>query len=803
MDVDVSGVTDLTNATTGLAAVINSAVAAAGGTYATYGNIASATTDTNGNGALTLTSKATGSTASSIQVIGNAVSTALGLTSGTTTGTDSTKLDLNVDGLGTVAVDLSKINGTGGAGHGTVAQIAAYINAAVAKAGGGYDGTYDSVATANSGAGNTGYLSLSGVALGGSLSVTNNAMSKALGLVTGTSDTNVSGAAQTLNLTMDGNKEVKIDLSGLGNSSVSTIASAINTALKNDTADGYGSAYANVATANSDGTITLTGVAQGGTLTVSNSTLSDRLGLTLNTSDSSDTGVAAKTLDVSIDGKAAENISFAGVTGGSIPTLTAVAAAINSALAKDTANYGAAYANVATANANGTLTINALDKGSAAAGVTITNNAAGQTLSLTSGPYASTTVTGKDESLADVVSFLNSPAQKALGTSTAAQIVSLSSSGQVVIDSQTKGANSSVSVVGAGTTGNLAAALQLSSYVDAATTGQARSLASVVSSLQQSFNGNTTLQDAGLTAQVNQGTHTLEINSTNGTQFRLDAWGTQAATTDSGLGFGDSGTAFTNALTPTTSTSSMVDVQGAAAIGTSANGSGNTASISFQNMEFGNDTQSISISANSSAGVAQTPLTITLQNNNTAQTGASIDSAISAINTQLQQSDNPTLRSITAVQETNSDGTESINFISSLASFNVAVSASAGAAVGDGLNGGVAKTFSSTMNGSASGIAIDSQAGAEAAITAVSAAVSTLGSAQAAVGKGENQLGYAISLASSQITNFSAAESQIRDADVAAEAANLTKAQVLQQASLAAMAQANSAPQAVLALLRG
>ena len=55
----------------------------------------------------------------------------------------------------------------------------------------------------------------------------------------------------------------------------------------------------------------------------------------------------------------------------------------------------------------------------------------------------------------------------------------------------------------------------------------------------------------------------------------------------------------------------------------------------------------------------------------------------------------------------------------------------------------------------------------------------------------------------SQITNLSAAEAGIRDADVASEAANLTKAQVLQQASLAALAQANSAPQALLALLKG
>jgi flagellin len=71
------------------------------------------------------------------------------------------------------------------------------------------------------------------------------------------------------------------------------------------------------------------------------------------------------------------------------------------------------------------------------------------------------------------------------------------------------------------------------------------------------------------------------------------------------------------------------------------------------------------------------------------------------------------------------------------------------------------------------------------------------------VGAGENLLNYATNLAQSQITNLSAAEAGIRDADVASEAANLTKAQVLQQASLAALAQANSAPQALLALLKG
>ena len=91
---------------------------------------------------------------------------------------------------------------------------------------------------------------------------------------------------------------------------------------------------------------------------------------------------------------------------------------------------------------------------------------------------------------------------------------------------------------------------------------------------------------------------------------------------------------------------------------------------------------------------------------------------------------------------------------------------------------------------------------ATAAITSINNALLQLGQVQAAVGAGENKLQYAINLANSQMTNFSSAESQIRDADVATEAANLSKAQVLEQASVAAMAQANSAPQTLLKLLQ-
>jgi flagellin len=88
------------------------------------------------------------------------------------------------------------------------------------------------------------------------------------------------------------------------------------------------------------------------------------------------------------------------------------------------------------------------------------------------------------------------------------------------------------------------------------------------------------------------------------------------------------------------------------------------------------------------------------------------------------------------------------------------------------------------------------------ALTAITNAISLLGTVQGKVGAGENMLNYATQLAQSQISSFSAAESAIRDADVASEAANLTKAQILEQSSVAALAQANAAPQALLKLLQ-
>jgi flagellin len=206
------------------------------------------------------------------------------------------------------------------------------------------------------------------------------------------------------------------------------------------------------------------------------------------------------------------------------------------------------------------------------------------------------------------------------------------------------------------------------------------------------------------------------------------------------------------------------------------------------------DSQVVSISANDATGKAHS-ISVTL-----GAAGSTLAQALTSINNTLQASNDSTLQQITAVN-TSAGATTSLNFISTLPGFTVSVGTNNVA--GEGITTGTGASQQALQVGAGSSADISTLQGATNAVSAVSTAVAALGTAQAAIGKGQNQLNYAISLAQSQITNFSAAASQIRDTDVAQQAANLTKAQVLQQATIAAMAQANSAPQAVLKLLQG
>lgn len=93
-------------------------------------------------------------------------------------------------------------------------------------------------------------------------------------------------------------------------------------------------------------------------------------------------------------------------------------------------------------------------------------------------------------------------------------------------------------------------------------------------------------------------------------------------------------------------------------------------------------------------------------------------------------------------------------------------------------------------------------ADAQASLGEVTTAIDTLGDVQNTVGTLENRLSFAISLATSQMVNTKAAESRIRDANIAEESANMTRFNILSQSGIAALAQANQTTGSVLSLLR-
>ncbi|MBO1255258.1 flagellin FliC [Alteromonas sp. 5E99-2] len=98
-------------------------------------------------------------------------------------------------------------------------------------------------------------------------------------------------------------------------------------------------------------------------------------------------------------------------------------------------------------------------------------------------------------------------------------------------------------------------------------------------------------------------------------------------------------------------------------------------------------------------------------------------------------------------------------------------------------------------------LTVESTAGASAALAAVDAAISAIGGERAELGALQNRFQSTIRNLSNISENLSGARSQVRDTDFATETAELTRNQIIQQASTTVLAQANQRPQAALSLL--
>jgi len=126
------------------------------------------------------------------------------------------------------------------------------------------------------------------------------------------------------------------------------------------------------------------------------------------------------------------------------------------------------------------------------------------------------------------------------------------------------------------------------------------------------------------------------------------------------------------------------------------------------------------------------------------------------------------------------------------ASSSVAI-ASGGIFAADNTNGSVSHKLSS--------VDISTADGSQLAIDIIDASLASVNSSRADLGATQSRFDATISNLATTSENLSAARSRIRDADFAQETANLTRAQILQQAGTAMLAQANALPQNVLSLL--
>jgi len=414
----------------------------------------------------------------------------------------------------------------------------------------------------------------------------------------------------------------------------------------------------------------------------------------------------------------------------------------------------------------------------AAAGITVTDTNGPLDFTSATGGAVKVSITGDSQNVLGYGSFVGTAA--ATSFTAGAAFAQSTADGTVDLDLSLDGGSSTTLAVSMPSASNTTAAQA------AATINAAIAAAGPASAFNK----------AGIIAEDNGLGH-VELLSTNNTDFRLGV--RNDGTNTSSLGF--YAVAARNAAglaagytAPATPTATFVnqDAQGEYQLGSVAAGAGTAQPLTFSPILYATDGQSLTLSAADASGNSHSTVISLTQANS-----QDIDQAIRAINTQIQASGDSTLMQINAVK-VNVNGTEKIEFASNVPNFSVNVGSTTN---GTGL-GSQGNTLSSVKVGKGGAADISTESGAQAAIAAITSAVSALGVAQAAVGIGENQLNYAINLAQSQITNLSAAESQIRDADVAQQAANLSKAQVLQQASIAAMAQANSAPQAVLSLLK-
>ena len=147
-------------------------------------------------------------------------------------------------------------------------------------------------------------------------------------------------------------------------------------------------------------------------------------------------------------------------------------------------------------------------------------------------------------------------------------------------------------------------------------------------------------------------------------------------------------------------------------------------------------------------------------------------------------------------RSTEFNGIKLLDGSSSTVSFQVGFGTTSGI---DTLSVSLSAALSTTL--SLNSLDIGSGGATTTAISNIDSAINTISSLRGSLGAVQNRLGSTINNLAVQVENLSAAESRIRDVDVAYETAQLTRNNILQSASISVLSQANSQPQTALQLL--
>jgi flagellin len=146
---------------------------------------------------------------------------------------------------------------------------------------------------------------------------------------------------------------------------------------------------------------------------------------------------------------------------------------------------------------------------------------------------------------------------------------------------------------------------------------------------------------------------------------------------------------------------------------------------------------------------------------------------------------------------TSFNGTNLLN-----AAANKSIQVGGGTTANDKITVSTVDATSATLTTTKAAILVDSSANANTSITAIDAALKTVDTARSTAGATMNRFDSVIENLQTSSTNLTAARSRIEDTDYAVEVANMTRAQILQQAGTSVLAQANQVPQGVLSLLQ-